>query len=92
MILLPSVHYLLMEEIVDHHGRLAMTGAHGVVVADIGQSLGLAEGSHLHVGLHPVGSVFLRVDVVIESVQFGVVLLHPCLEASCVLTVEDGGL
>ena len=34
--LFPSVHYLLVEEIVYHHGRFAMTRAHGVVVADVG--------------------------------------------------------
>ena len=54
-----------------------MTGAHGVVVVNVRQSLSLAEGSHLHVKLHPVGAFFLRVDVVIESVQFGVVLVNP---------------
>ena len=66
-----------MEEIVDYYGRFAMLGAHGVVVADVRQSLGLAEGSHLHVKLHPVGAVFLRVDVMVELVQFGVMLVNP---------------
>ena len=63
--LLTPIHYFLMEEIVHHHGRLAMTGAHGVVVADVWQSLSLAEGAHLHVELHPVGAVFLRIDVMV---------------------------
>ena len=31
----PPIHYLLVEKIVDYHRRLAMTGAHGVVVADV---------------------------------------------------------
>ena len=73
----PPIHYFLVEEIVDYYGRFAMLGAHGVVIADVGQSLRLAEGSHLHVELHPVRAVFLRVDVVIELVQFGVVLMNP---------------
>ena len=54
-----------------------MTGAHGVVVANVRQSLSLAEGAHLHVELHPVGAVFLRVDVMVELVQFGVMLVNP---------------
>ena len=75
--LLTPIHYFLMEEIVHHHGWLAMTGAHGVVVANVRQSLSLAEGAHLHVELHPVGAVFLRVDVMVELVQFGVMLVNP---------------
>ena len=54
--LFPPIHNLLVEEIVHHHRRLAMTGAHGVVVANVRQSLGLAEGAHLHVELHPGGA------------------------------------
>jgi len=42
----PPIHYFLVEEIVDYYGRFAMLGAHGVVVADVRQSLGLAEGRH----------------------------------------------
>ena len=75
--LFSPIHDLLVEEIVHHHGRLAMTGAHGVVVANVRQSLCLAEGAHLHVKLHPVGAVFLRVDVMVELVQFGVMLVNP---------------
>ena len=63
--LLTSIHYFLMEEIVHHHGRLATTGAHGVVVADVWQPFGLAEGAHMHVELHPIGAVFLRIDVMV---------------------------
>ena len=33
--LFSSIHYLLMEEIVNNHGRFAMLGAHGVVIADV---------------------------------------------------------
>ena len=54
-----------------------MKGVHGVVVADVWQPFGLAEGAHLHVELHPVGTIFLRVDVMVELVQFGVVLVNP---------------
>ena len=63
--LFPPIHDLLVEEIVHHHRRLAMTGAHGVVVADVWQPFGLAEGAHLHVELHPIGAVFLRIDVMV---------------------------
>ena len=63
--LFPPVHNFLVEKVVDNYGRLSMLGTYGVVVADVGQSLGLAEGPHLHVELHPVGAVFLRINVVV---------------------------
>ena len=65
-----------------------MTGAHGVVVANVRQSLSLAEGAHLHVELHPVGAVFLRIDVVVELVQFGMVLMNPTEYLSLIITTQ----
>ena len=77
-----------MVEIVDHHGWLAMLRAYGVIVADVGKPLCLAEGSHLHIELHPVGAVFAGIDVVVELVQFGVVFVNPGENLSLVVAPQ----
>ena len=38
--------------------------------------------------LHPVGAVFLRIDVMIEPVQFGVTLVNPGENLSLVVATQ----
>ena len=65
-----------------------MTGTNRVVVADVGQPFDLAEGSHLHVELHPVGAVFSGIYVVVELVQLRVMLMNPRENLSLVVATQ----
>lgn len=63
---------LLVEKVIDHHGRGVEGAAHGVVVADVGKPFLFAEPAHPGVQLRPVGAVFPAVDGVVQGRQLRV--------------------
>ncbi len=72
-------YYFLVKEIIDHYWRLAVFGADGVVVANVGQTRSGSKCAQLHIELHTIRTVFLCVDIAIKRIESRMMLVYPLL-------------
>ena len=75
-----------MEEVIDHHGWLTMMGTLAEITSDILHTLLGAEVTHIGVEFAPVGQVATGVSVMIEAVQFKMVLEYPLQDTHLVVS------
>ena len=81
-------HDLLVIEVVDHHGRLAVLAADGVIVAEVRQTFVGAELAQVGVQFAPIGAAAFGVDLMVKTVQVGAVLVDPVEDAAFVVAAK----